>query len=131
MFHFYNVYPIISVQSTLSSISSALPAWSVNQTSTEENSVLTVFIITKEWGEIFINCPNSLFGTKVNKTCADNHFRLSYNELKQLQQILILVSFHRLYLCQRLFFFFLIISLFQELAVLICIPFLFRKQFYF
>ena len=53
---------------TLSSISSALLTWSVNQTSTKENSVLTVFIIVKECGEIFINCPNCLFGTKLNKT---------------------------------------------------------------
>ena len=52
----------------LSSILSALVAWSVNQTSTEENSALTVFIIVKECGEILINCPNCLFGTKVNET---------------------------------------------------------------
>ena len=66
--HFYDVWPIISIKLTLSSISSALLVRSVNQTSTEENSVLTVFIIVKECGEIFINCPNCLFGTKVNKT---------------------------------------------------------------
>ena len=42
--------------------------WSVNQTSTEENSVLTEFIIAKECGEIFNNGPNCLFGTNVNKT---------------------------------------------------------------
>ena len=53
---------------TLSSISSALLDWSVNQTSTEENSVFAVLIIVNAWGEIFINCPNFLFGTKVNKT---------------------------------------------------------------
>ena len=53
---------------TLSSISSALLAWFVNQTSTKENSVLIVFIIVKECGEIFINCPNCLCGTKLNKT---------------------------------------------------------------
>ena len=53
---------------TLSSISSVLLAWSVKQTSTEENSVLTVFIMVKEYGEIFTKCPNCLFGTKVNKT---------------------------------------------------------------
>ena len=50
-----------------SSISRALLAWSVNQTSTSENSVLTVFNIVKECGEIFINCPDGLFGTKINK----------------------------------------------------------------
>ena len=38
--------------------------WSVNQTSTLENSVFTVFIIVKTCGEIFSNCPNSLFGDK-------------------------------------------------------------------
>ena len=59
---------MISVKLTLFSISSALLAWSVSQTSTEENLVLTVFIILKECSEIFINCPNYLFGTKVNKT---------------------------------------------------------------
>ena len=53
---------------TLSSISSGLLDWSVNQTSTEENSVFTVFIIVKTCGEIFSNCPNFLFGTKLNKT---------------------------------------------------------------
>ena len=58
---------MISVKLTLSSISSALLAWSVNQNSTEENSVLTVLIIVKECGEIVINCPNCLFGTEVNK----------------------------------------------------------------
>ena len=40
----------------------------VNQTSTEKNSVLTVFITVKECIEIFINYPNCLFETKVNKT---------------------------------------------------------------
>ena len=59
---------MISVKLTLSSISSALLAWSLNQTSTEENSVLSVFIIVKEYVEIFTNCPSCLFGTKVNKT---------------------------------------------------------------
>ena len=53
---------------TLSSVSSALITWSVNQTSTEENSVLAAFINVKEWGEIFSNCLNGLFWRKVNKT---------------------------------------------------------------
>ena len=44
---FYNNHPIISVKLTLSSISSALLVWSVKQTSTKENSVLTVFILLK------------------------------------------------------------------------------------
>ena len=56
---------------TLSSISGALLTLPVKQTSTEENSILTVFIIVKECGEIFINSPNCLFGTKVNKTLAE------------------------------------------------------------
>ena len=131
--HFYNVYPIISVKLTLSSISSALLKWSVNQTSTKENSIAIVFIIVKERGEIFINCANCLFGTKVNKifTCVGNHFWINYNELKQLRQILILKCFHRLYLCQHLVLCFLIISLFQDLAILICGLFLCWKQFYF
>ena len=64
----YNVYLIITVKLTLSPISSALLTWSINQTSTERNSVLTVFIIVKECVEIFINSPNCLFWTKINKT---------------------------------------------------------------
>ena len=52
----------------LSSISSGLLDWSVNQAWTEENSVFTVFIIVKTWGEIFSNCPNCLFGGKLNNT---------------------------------------------------------------
>ena len=56
------------VKLTLSSILSALLTWTVNQTSTVENLVLTVFISVKECGEIFTNSPNCLFGTKVNKT---------------------------------------------------------------
>ena len=59
---------MISVKLTLSSISSALTTWAVNQTLTKENSVLIVFIIVEECGDILINCPNCLFGTKVNKT---------------------------------------------------------------
>ena len=59
---------MISVKLKLSSIWSTLLTWSVNQTVIEENSALTEFIIVKECGEIFINCPNCLFGTKVNKT---------------------------------------------------------------
>ena len=39
---------------TLSLISSALLAWSVNQTSAEKNSVLIVFIIVKECDEILL-----------------------------------------------------------------------------
>ena len=53
---------------TLSSISSALLAWSVNQTSAKENSVLIVFIIIEEYAEICIDYPICLFGTKLNKT---------------------------------------------------------------
>ena len=59
---------MISVELILSSISVALLTWSLNETSTEENSVLTVFIIVKKCGEIFINRPNCLFGTNVNRT---------------------------------------------------------------
>ena len=51
--HFYKGYPRIIVKFTLSSISSALLTWSVNQTSMKENSVLIVFIIVKECGKIF------------------------------------------------------------------------------
>ena len=62
-----NIYSMISVKLILSSISSAFLTWSVNQTSGEENSVLTIFIIVKECSKIFISCPNSLFRTKLNK----------------------------------------------------------------
>ena len=39
---------MISVELILSSISVALLTWSLNETSTEKNSVLTVFIIVKK-----------------------------------------------------------------------------------
>ena len=54
----------MSVKLTLSSILSALLTWSVKQTSTEENSVLTVLIIVKEYGEIFTNSLNCLLKQK-------------------------------------------------------------------
>ena len=66
MSHFYNVYPRISVKLALSSILIALLTWSLNQTLTEENSILAVSIIVKECGEISISYANGLFGTKVN-----------------------------------------------------------------
>ena len=62
--HFYNVYTMIGVKLKLSSISSALLTWFVNQTSTEENLVLNMFIIFEEKGKIFINCQNCLFRAK-------------------------------------------------------------------
>ena len=65
--YFYKGYPIIIVKLTLSSISSALLTWSENQASSKGNLVVIVFIIAKECGKIFINCPNCLFGTKVNR----------------------------------------------------------------
>ena len=57
-----------SIKLTVSSISNTSLTGSVNQTLAEENLVWTVFIIAKECGEIFINCPNCLFGRKVIKT---------------------------------------------------------------
>ena len=71
---------------TLSSISKALLASTVNQTSTEKKLVLTVFINVKDCGELFTNSPNSLFGQKEAKLLmgTDNHFWLSYNTLKHL-----------------------------------------------
>ena len=53
---------------TLSSVSSGLLNWSANQTSIGENSVLTLFIIVKVFGETFISWTNCLFGTNLNKT---------------------------------------------------------------
>ena len=67
----YNVYPIISVILTLSSISKGTIFWSVNQTSVDENSVFVVFSIINECGAILSNCPNCLFGKKVNNTFDD------------------------------------------------------------
>ena len=55
---------MISVKLTLSSISNASLTCPVNQNLREENLVLTVFIIAKKSGEIFINCPNCLFERK-------------------------------------------------------------------
>ena len=68
MSSFYSIYPTINVKFILSSISSGLLDWSVNHTSKEEHSVFIVFIIVKTYREIFSNCPNCLFGTKLNNT---------------------------------------------------------------
>ena len=68
MSHFYKVYSIIGVIFTLFSISSGLLSLSVNHNSTDWNSALVVFSIINEWGEIVINWPNCLLGTKVNNT---------------------------------------------------------------
>ena len=71
--HFYNIYPVIRVILTLSSISSCLLIWSVNHTSVYKNSVFVVFSIVREWDDILINWPNSLFGTKrVDFPCEEN-----------------------------------------------------------
>ena len=99
----------------------------------KRKSVLIVFIFVKECGEIFIYRLNCLFWTKINKLMkrVRNHFWLDYNDLKQLQQILVLARFHHRHLCRRLFFLFLSVSLFQKSKIIICIPFLFGKQFCF
>ena len=34
----------------------------------DQSSVFAVFSIVNEWGGKLINCPNFLFGTKVNNT---------------------------------------------------------------
>ena len=69
---------MISVKLTLSSISSALITFGLLSKPKENRRKfsLTVFIIVKECSEIFINCLNCLFRTKVNKTimCFDNLF---------------------------------------------------------
>ena len=65
---FYNIYPIIRVTSTLSSVSRSLLFWSVKHTSMDENSGFVVFSIVNEWGDILINWSNYLFRTKVNNT---------------------------------------------------------------
>ena len=52
----------------LSSISSGLEFWLVNDISLHENSELKVFKKLKIFGEIFSNWPNDLLGTKVYKT---------------------------------------------------------------
>ena len=62
-----------------------------------------VFKKTNEWGDILINWPYHLVGTKVNNTffnVAANYYELNYNVLKLLQHSLILVRFHYFYLNQ-------------------------------
>ena len=34
----------------------------------DKNSVFADFSIVNKWGDILIDCPNCLFGTKVNNT---------------------------------------------------------------
>ena len=92
------------------------------------NSALVVFNSVNEWGIKVIICANCLSGTKANNildTCWQ--FLLTklqcttlYNkDVKQLQQILILVHFHHLYLDQQLILHFLIMFLFQEIIILL------------
>ena len=50
----------------LSSISIGLEFWSEHDTSTYENSQLKVFKNIEFFGQIFINWPNDLLGTKVD-----------------------------------------------------------------
>ena len=59
---------MISVILTLSSISRGSLFWSVNHTSIDENSVFIVLSIINECDNILFNCPNSLFGSKVDNT---------------------------------------------------------------
>ena len=65
---FYSAGPIISVKLTLYSVSRGSQFSSINHTSINENSVFVVRSIVNECGEIFINCSNCLFGTKVSNT---------------------------------------------------------------
>ena len=59
---------MISVKLTLYLISRGSLFLSVNHNSINGNSVFVVPSIVNECGAIFINCPNCLFGTKVNNT---------------------------------------------------------------
>ena len=68
MSHLFNIYPIISVKLTLSSISRDSLLSSVNHSSMDENSVFAGLNIINECGAIFFNCQNCLFGTKVKTT---------------------------------------------------------------
>ena len=107
--------------------------WSVNQTSTEADSVLTVFIIVKQCGEIFINCTNDLFGTKVNKTF-DVCWKSFLTRLQCIETSLTVSNFGLFFPSLSVstsFCYVLTISLFQKLAILICRLFLFQKQFCF
>ena len=52
----------------LSSVFSGLKFWSVNYTSTHENSELKVFKTTKCLSEISNKWPNNLFGTNAYST---------------------------------------------------------------
>ena len=51
----------------LSSISSGIEVWSVNDTTIYENSESNAFRNTKFWGEICHNWPHDLLGTNVYK----------------------------------------------------------------
>ena len=57
----------------LSSISSGLEFWSVNNNSIYENSELKVFRNINFFDEKSSNWPNDLLGTKVLLNLADNH----------------------------------------------------------
>ena len=56
----------------LSSASSGLEFWSVNDTSVYENSELKVFKNTKRFLEISSNWPNDLLVTNIFKALVDN-----------------------------------------------------------
>ena len=71
----------------------------MNHVSTNENYVFVLFDIVDEWGDIFINLPNYLFGTNMNNTLETYWLLLLAKlqcTLKQLQLILILVPLRRL-----------------------------------
>ena len=74
----------------------------------DENYIFVVFRVVNEWknewGDILINCPNCLFGTKViNTLLFDNCYWFNYNVIKKLQKILILGHVFHLYLAQHFF----------------------------
>ena len=87
----------------------------------DEDSVFVVFSIVNECDDILINCPNGLFGAKVNNVLMllGNCYLLNYNALKQFRQMLILAHLLHLYLDQHLFMYSLITPSF--LKIIICI----------
>ena len=62
------MFKITKVMFILSSISSVLEFWSVNNTSTDENPELNIFKNINFLGEISNNWQNNLLGTNLYQT---------------------------------------------------------------
>ena len=123
----------LSVILTLSSISSCLLFWSGNYTLMDENSEFVVFNMVNEWSDILINRPNCLFATKVNEN-SDACWTLLWAKLecsKATSTGSNFPTFSPSLSWSTSFLYFLIISLSQEIIILIHSLFLFLKHSYF